>query len=510
MQKKLSEHKEKTMGNVAKLLRFYATVGTEIPKEIIELINFNENLVIETRLNDSSKHGMPYTINETTGINLVRTLEKKYYAPLVKASWVFDDSKNDGSTLTGVLTNLLINDDYETLGRLHEEIFNEVINKNDMTTDIKYIREYLGFVLDLDRMDQILNLSLTVKNNKKFFDFFKDAIGKADYIYKKQKQRYLPKESSTKENWASNWFGQIEKIKAFIGKDRVDYADIVLTKPGMYVFFEDAFSQNKDGYLATTEALKKALSCQNKKVIDFYINNNVFSNEWMLVQINAQIDKRFNKLKNLFNDHFAGWNGLDVKFFSNYLNRLSGQSAVLDTRILCCNLYLYNNPQVITSNAIEFLNSEIEHGSQKSPKLTIKDLIAGGRLFDEYLKSFSMKMQEIDSGNSINKIIKNAKYENFFYTLYEKLECAVKLMPIEMQNEINKEVGDSSISEYFLNKCIKCEEKPFSRIMVVDSMGKDKLVLGAEHERYIISFLQSRMLTDRLQKKESGTKKNKI
>lgn len=514
MSKSLEEYKEKTMCNISKIIRHYIDENKEIPKEFLKIIDFNEMVNIEAYLEHGTYKGV-YKFHETIATNLVRTLDVKYYKNFIQEDWIL--SANETGDTSSIASQLLLNNDFETLRILNKKMVEKVLKSNDYKLENSFTRFYLKLVLDIERVDGILSIDKRNKSRVEYFEFFKEVLDGAEKIYEKQKSQYFNAKTTKKMrtlNWANNWFGESDSIGSYIGKYKINFMSPLLSNTNMFLFFKDAMKQPNADILKDTDAFKYALMNENIKVINYYIENKIFDIETVKNAAYDQLKEKFKNIDNLFFSSVESKSRFDTTFITNLLKSIGEEKLEFNSHVFVLNLLVGNDLVLDKKDIDKFLNITIEKDDNI---LKVGDLLKSGDMLEKYFDTcgFELKVKSQKNESFLDSI---AKYKEFNFMVFNKLKDFINKMPSDLQEEINKKLDERFSMDYFLSSCMQGDGEPYTNITKTvvqinedNSVKKIDVVISIEeHQKNIKSFLATQVLDKRLVKKENDKKQVKI
>lgn len=204
---KIEEFNELAKGSVAKILDHYYKQGKEVPIDVINNIDFSEEITKKFEYS-FTRHDRIHKIQETNIINCMRTLDFNAYAKYMNSGWIYNRGP-DGDM--NFIWSAISCSRTEALNRA-AEIVKEEINNSTLIGDLgnrDLENRYFGQALDLERMlsqNQTMKEGTTKALEK--YEFFKKSMELFSEYYSKRARAW----KSTNEIDFLNWHKNYHKI----------------------------------------------------------------------------------------------------------------------------------------------------------------------------------------------------------------------------------------------------------------------------------------------------------
>jgi hypothetical protein len=378
-----AQYQEHAQFNLTKLIRRNYEVGTPLPKEYFDGLDFLEesSKVLMLPLNGAYGRQHRYDVKQTLAENIVSLLPFEYYKEYIQPNWIVSNNFNNNGIIRTALDEQKYDFLYEILSQCKEyskEHFD--MNKRE---DNKFISSYesslFNHILDLDNnLSQLKNLKLPQESYDNYFKLFKTTLSDfKEYYNKKYEILFNAPVMDHLQFDDEYWFLDFNKMESIFKKynKRDAILEILATDSKAFDFFKDVVTQYKyaeENPFLEQNLIENAFKYGNKKVINYLMKNKLINSK---------------NLTQAFETVLQEWvNNEEAKTNDRYDNKLGDNSV-----------YLKNLLDLLQKNAPEH---EIENYGLFSHILPASDQ----KLFDDVIEKYpKLKTEKLKDGLTLNQ-----------------------------------------------------------------------------------------------------------
>lgn len=306
---------EQSRGNVANILNFYYENKLDVPKELINIIDFTEEF--EKRFDfkfSKSKREEDVKVQETHIINCLKNLDYKVYEKYMNIDWIYHEGLRGDSRF--IRTALYYNKT-EVLNRSLELVEKELENY-DLVSDLGNRDLERSFFKDALNLTTILNMHLDSKSNEENllfkYDFFKKSLKLFNRYYDIRAKIWKSEQQIDFEDWHKN----MDKMKVFFSSQfhgQNELNEILISNKKFFPILKDAFLQYKESDLdplgkplnpfGNHMLLKMGMKYGNINYLNLAMKNNK-NEKVMSFTFNSFLEEKLNSFTDVFMK--SNWN----------------------------------------------------------------------------------------------------------------------------------------------------------------------------------------------------------
>jgi hypothetical protein len=482
-----TEEKEYRKSSITKMIEQYYLQKKEIPQEVIENINFLENIYFNYYMNNK-EYNMHIDEKQTIAENLMDLLPLEMYEKYMDISWLMSNNSNNENRL---ISNLIFRERWDVL-----EKFLSLINKETKENDFNkvFFEEVFDIEKKLDDCKSFKKEKNYVEKVKNYFSFFEKTliVFKDFHQYKCEqfKARYRDVEKWHKNFeyiYELNHHTELKNINEFL-LEQDDFLDIIKNICKQY-------DNPKNNSLLTKENFKKVIKHGNENIFLFFMSEFLKNNFMQEKEIEELIKESFQeKVEEIIKKN--------KMFFHEGKNSLKNTDNIdkVYNIVQKYSQYKPSNEELSTFLLIDNLNIN---------KLIIKNVPKNK------IKLLDLNLEELIAIKIIfQDILKTQKMEESFWESYKK-----DILKIRVEPEVKKELLkypcqllylSEKISKLYPNETIELKDKSMSKVLnaIEKHIFSEFKQLESVHKNYTSIKLQYKLNELLEQKKE--TKKLKI
>ena len=418
IEEEMRNFEDMAKGNVAKILDYYYKKKIEVPKEIIDTLDFSEEFkkVFKYKSSNKSKrYDVPHTINETHMINCVRYLDYQAFSNYIDINWIYAPGINNESE-NNLIKIALIYDKQEVLDK-SIDLVSEEIKKQEVLNDLGHKSLENKFFSDSVDLYSILRIAEDFKNNEstllKKYNFFKKSLSLFNEYSQHRGKLWKSSHVVNYNEWHKNHDYLERFFFRFSRKEQL--TEYLVENKNFFKILKDAFQQYEleENPFIKSELLAKAMNGGNVKFLELVYrnkNNKKLFQDAFDLYTKKLVDSVFSSFHDTYQDNIRLLSFKNIKHIFNFFDK--NNIPMIHNKYSCLALMLSEEEKYTKEENI--INQYIKNIKN------IEEIKIIDNLNIKELSYLSNTIEEIYTKNKTQKKYKNEK--DLFLEIYPTVE----------------------------------------------------------------------------------------